>query len=488
MAAENPIKNHWLNDDTESVSDYQKAAEGLSLFFSRQSLSADALGALFDFAKEKKVKEGICSLFSANSDTSVSNSGVYSSHVLMRQSFFSEQASKSHEWALFFSWLKALSSSRLPIENSPEIKDVIHLGIGGSFLGPDFLKQAIPAKNNNIKLHFLPCSDEDTFNHTIQACDPRHTLVIAVSKSFKTQETIDNLELLKRWMGAVLSDDEIALRLLAITANSAEAMRYNILETHIIPLRKDLSGRFSVCSPVSLSVAALIGCEAFTEFMRGAFNMDQHAKMEDYANNLPIISACLEYRNVSELGIPTVVVLPYSRKLAGFVPYLQQLSMESLGKPLPIDSDTEKHACTGPIVWGAVGPDFQHSFQQLIMQGTHRISAEFIITKNSTRSQWQNAFAQAQLMQTGNGLTGPACIPGGHPSTTWCLDSLSPKNLGTLISAYEHKIQVQSILCGINCFDQPGVESGKVLSKSLSIRQDDQLDATTRLLSAHLES
>jgi len=368
------------------------------------------------------------------------------------------------------------------------ITDVIHIGIGGSDLGPRFVSVALQALHTpTLRVHFVANVDPNEIDDTLAALDPATTLIITASKSFATQETLANSRRARQWLTAAAGTRAIDNQLAAITANPAKAIAFGVGEQHIFPMWDWVGGRYSLWSAIGLPIAIAIGWQNFRQLLRGAESMDEHYRSAPFQANMPALLAMLECWYSDRWQAYSALVLPYSHRLRLFPAFLQQLSMESLGKSV----DRRGRAVaqqTGLVIWGEPGTNSQHSFMQLLHQGTRFIPVDFIGVINAERGGdlqhlqlFANCVSQSQALMTGKSLaaavaelrnTGmPAAdaqilaphkvLPGNRPSNTILLDALGPRQLGALIALYEHKVHVQSIVWDIDAFDQWGVELGK---------------------------
>ncbi len=380
--------------------------------------------------------------------------------------------------------------------------DVVHVGIGGSELGPKLCLEALthPRSTDTVRVHYVGNVDAHPVDHLIATLDPKRTVVCLVSKSFGTQETLTNGAILRRWLESSLGAELAATRLIAITANPARAVRYGIDETQVLPIWDWVGGRYSVWSAVSLSTMLALGYERFAEFLAGAEAMDLHFRMAPFARNVPVLMGLVGVWSRNVLGLPGHCVVPYDERLRHLPAFLQQLEMESNGKSVTPDGSQIGHA-TVPIIWGGVGSATQHAFFQALHQGELANVVEFIGAVQpahehdaSHQALMANMLAQSSALLHGRQTddTDPALraqreCPGDRPSTTILLPELTPFTLGLLLGAYEHKVFVQSVLWGNNAFDQWGVELGKQLADEILPLIEgrdipDGVDASTRML------
>lgn len=348
------------------------------------------------------------------------------------------------------------------------ITDIINIGIGGSDLGPRFCLSALTQyASSELTYHFISDIDPDGFKQTIQSLQPETTLFIIASKSFTTQETLYNAKKAMEWIG----EQHIAKHFIAITAQTNKAHALGI-ET-VLPIWDWIGGRYSLCSAINLITAIAIGFDAFQALLSGANSMDNHFHDTPFAHNLPVILALLGVWNNNFLHRHNLLILTYSRSLEQFVPFIQQLDMESNGKCTDIQGRQVNHS-TGPLIWGGLGNQAQHSYYQLLCQGTHRVAADFI-SLNTLNGELINDLCTAKIRVLTNGVLAPD-NPIEHISPNLPLNHIQIKNndpfsIGALIALYEHKVFVQSVIWNINPFDQPGVESAKRFRASDCIKE-----------------
>lgn len=353
--------------------------------------------------------------------------------------------------------------------------DVVNLGTGGSDLGPRLAVSALrPYASRHVKLHFVANADPADLEDTLQVIDPDSAVFIVTSKSFSTVETMANAERARTWLRARLpSGETVSDRFIAVTANSDAALAWGIHPDSILPMWEWVGGRYSLWSTAGLALAIAIGAEHFDEMLSGARLMDEHFRTTSGTDNMPFVMAALSVWNSTFNGAETLAILPYCHQLRELAAFLQQLQMESNGKR--VDSNgTEVDYATSPILWGAAGTVGQHSFHQLLHQGTHSVPCDFIVAVNGNgdtdaqRMLVANAFAQAATLMGGAKSTDPHKVhPGNQPSSTILMNRLTPSSLGQLLALYEHKVFSESVLLDINPFDQWGVELGKTVAKAL---------------------
>jgi glucose-6-phosphate isomerase len=353
------------------------------------------------------------------------------------------------------------------------ITDVIHVGIGGSDFGPRLAIAALSPIADGPRVHFVANVDPDDLSDALARCRPQTTLVVVISKTFTTIETLTNAEGARAWLGEALGAD-LSRHMVAVSNNVSAARAFGVDEANILPMSESVGGRFSVWSAVGLSVMLAIGPDGFADFLGGAAAMDEHFRAAPLEANAPVLMALMGVWYTNFWGAQSHGVLAYSRRLALLPDYLQQLEMESNGKRVDREGRTVGYA-TAPVLFGNVGANSQHSFHQLLHQGTHLVPLDFVLVRRPGAPQpYQRillASALAQAAALTHGATTPGHpekdYPGNAPSTTIVLPALTPATLGALIALYEHKVFVQGVLWHINSFDQMGVELGKQIAKTL---------------------
>lgn len=377
------------------------------------------------------------------------------------------------------------------VRKDTRFTDVVLLGVGGSYLGPKMVCRALQhLHSTHLRIHFVSNVDAHAMHDTMQQLPAKSTLFIVASKSFGTLETLTNARLAKSWLEQ--HQCAIAQHMVALTANAEAATEFGITTT--LPFWDWVGGRFSIWSAIGLPVAISIGADAFTEFLHGAQDMDIHFYRTPLECNVPIQLALLDVWYRSIMGLSSRCTVPYMYQLDYFVPYLQQLEMESNGKTVTQNGVPTVQATQG-IVFGEVGSDSQHAFFQLLHQGSKPVPLEIIAAARAHhphaaqhRLLLANALAQARSLAIGeaNDEEPHKHFSGNKPSTFMLLDTLSPESLGALIALYEHRTFVSGVLWDINSFDQYGVELGKTLAKDITPRlesgETDGLDASTAQL------
>ncbi len=475
-------------------------AAGLYLDLSKQAWSAEGFEAAIDLARACDVEGRRAALFAGEAVNNTEGRAVL--HPALRAAddadFRALGEAVSEEVA---ETRRAMARFATDIGSGAEtggtkqpFQAIVHIGIGGSDLGPRLLWDALRPLEPTIDLRFVANIDPRDMAEALAGLDPETTLVVVVSKTFTTQETLANAELAKAWLAASLSPRRMARHLVGVTAAPEKAEAFGCGRT--FGFRDWVGGRYSLWSAVSLSVAVALGWDVFERVLDGARAMDRHFLEADLERNAPVLLALAQVFNVEGLGRHARTVAPYAHGLRRLPAFLQQLEMESNGKRVKRDGSPVDTA-TGPVVFGEPGTNGQHAFFQQIHQGPQVIPAEFIVVAHTSEAAvderegdaplWSNALAQAQALMVGkteaearsemlaggvaageaDRLAPHRAFPGNRPSTTILMDALTPEAVGSLIALYEHKTFVEGVIQDINSFDQWGVELGKVLARAL---------------------
>jgi len=375
------------------------------------------------------------------------------------------------------------------------ITDIVNIGIGGSDLGPKMVCQALePYKRPGIRVHFVSNVDGTQIEQTLKDLNPATSLFIVVSKTFTTQETMTNAQTAKRWfLEQGQSAADVSRHFVAVSTNRQDVEAFGISAENMFGFWDWVGGRYSLWSSVGLSIMLMIGERHFNELLQGAHEMDRHFAEQPLEQNMPVILALIGYWYRRFFNTSSQVILPYDHHLRALPAYLQQAEMESNGKSVGRDGQPVSYG-TAPVLWGDTGINGQHSFYQLLHQGTDMIPVDFIATvqiHNQLQSHQDiltsNVIAQSEALMRGrtreetlqmlspkgelsdeDAIRLPHMVfEGNRPSNTMMLTRLTPRSLGTLIALYEHKIFVQGVLWNLNSFDQWGVELGKQLARNI---------------------
>ncbi len=370
------------------------------------------------------------------------------------------------------------------------IKDIISIGIGGSDLGPQMIYNALNDGKHPVNIHFVSNIDAEDIERALQKCEPETTLFITISKSFGTQETLTNSLTARNWLVEKLSHKvDISNHFIAVTANIDTAQEFGIQTDNIYPMWSWVNGRFSLWSAVGLPLAIGLGFNQFKELLNGAHKIDNHFKTAPFEQNIPVLMALIGIWNRNFLKFSSHAILPYVHKLSLFPAYLQQLEMESNGKQTDLDGHKIKDYETGPVLFGEAGTNGQHSFYQMLHQGSDITACDFIgvIQADHTHQNHHNILnahmlAQGQAMMQGknNPDNQHRQFDGNRPSMALLLDKLDAEHLGMLIALYEHNVLVQGHIWNINSFDQYGVELGKIMANDILENHLSSLDTSTK--------
>jgi glucose-6-phosphate isomerase len=353
------------------------------------------------------------------------------------------------------------------------IRHVLHIGIGGSALGPDLLVDALGRDSDRYDVAIVSNVDGVALEEVFKRFDPAATLLVVASKTFTTTETMLNATSALQWMTEHGVEDPYG-RVIALTANPAKAVEWGVDETRILSFAESVGGRYSLWSTIGFPAALGLGWDAFEELLEGAAEMDRHFRLTDLAQNAPALAAFADLYYTQVRHAETRAPFAYDERLRLLPSYLQQLEMESNGKGVTVDGRPVGRP-TAAITWGGVGTDAQHAVFQLLHQGTHLVPVEFIavvepgdvLSDEHHRQLLLNAFAQGAALMKGKTVDDPArSYSGDRPSSTILLETLDPRTLGALIAFYEHRVFVNGVLLGINSFDQFGVELGKEMAKA----------------------
>ena len=387
------------------------------------------------------------------------------------------------------------------------ITDIVNIGIGGSDLGPVMVTEALkPYAQEGLRVHFVSNVDGTHMVETLKGLHRETTLFVIVSKTFTTQETITNAKTARDWfLTRGGTREAVARHFVAVSTNARAVASFGIDTNNMFEFWDWVGGRYSLWSSVGLSIALYIGMDHFEELLAGAYAMDEHFRSAPFAENIPVILALLGIWYNNFMHADSHAILPYDQYMHRFPAYFQQGDMESNGKRVTRDGEPVDYS-TGPIIWGEPGTNGQHAFYQLIHQGTKLVPCDFLApveTQNPVGEHHQmllsNFFAQTEALMRGKTeeevrselqaqgmsetdidmLLPHKVFPGNRPSNSIMFHKLTPHTLGMLIAMYEHKIFVQSVIWGVNAFDQWGVELGKQLARSILAELEGSEPVTT---------
>lgn len=454
--------------------------ENLNLFvdFSKQHIDLEAINILLDAANYCELNNKIQDLFNGEKINITENKKAW--HVALRV-----PEPENDVVAV----LQKMGDFSQKLYNN-NCDNILCLGIGGSYLGPMMVLQALDKYTHElakkIKFHFIANIDRDTIDNILNRLDPGKTIVIINSKSFTTAETMLNAKIIIDWFKEKLSDNHINIyqtKIFAVTCNINKAIEFGIDSENIFPFWDWVGGRYSVWSAVGLPIVIKLGLENFKKFLRGAYLVDEHFRNVDFSKNIPVLMAIISIWNINFMQYKSLAVIPYLDVLEQFPSYLQQLVMESNGKTIDLQNNQIDYD-SAEIIWGGVGCGVQHSFMQMLHQGSQIVPVDFLVAVNNREFLVANCLAQSQALMQGTNHTlnevkllhreldkFKQCF-GNRPSSTILFRNLTPEVLGGLIALYEHKTFVQGVMWNINSFDQYGVELGKNLANEVLMQLD----------------
>jgi glucose-6-phosphate isomerase len=500
-----------LRHENDRFDRFSRSFDGLLLDFSRTAIDDRVFATLIGLAAAGGLEAERERLFRGEEINLTEHRAVL--HPLWRERKFAGllEAGEARELGEASQRMRgiaaSLSGGRLPGDSgAPRIKHIVHIGIGGSLLGPRLLCQAFPPAGACPQIHFLSSVDALDRERLLERIDPQETAVILVSKSFTTSEVLLHARRIRDWQLAVLERSEGDRRLFAVTAVAARAQAFGVPAAHVLQMGEWTGGRFSVWSPVGVTAAVTMGPDGFDAFLRGGAAMDRHFRDAPLADNLPVILGMLSVWHRNVCGYTVRGLIPYDSRLAGLPGWLQQVEMESNGKSVDL-AGRPVGLATAPVVIGDCGTDAQHALFQAFHQGTGIVPLDFIgvLRPEHADSEAQqmllsHMLAQATALAVGRdreqalalmrrqgvsaaeleAMLPHRLMPGNRPSIVLLLDRLDPESMGKLLALYEHMVFVESVIWRINAFDQWGVELGKLLADAIQpvlAGQGDELPA-----------
>ncbi|MGH8373091.1 MAG: glucose-6-phosphate isomerase [Gammaproteobacteria bacterium] len=487
---------HLFKTQSSRPQEFSLELPGLLFDYSRNLITSDILHRLLELAEACDLSDWRQRLFDGEPVNNTEQQAAL--HSLLRadpadvpSDLVAEFAEVRATRQRIREFATAIRNGSLRSVSGEMFTDVINIGIGGSHLGPELVIEALTPTTGTVpRVHFLSNIDPEHSARLLARLDQARTLVIVVSKTFTTQETLANADVVRAWMRDALGEEAIRGQFMAVSAAPKRAIEFGITAEKVLEFQNWVGGRYSLWSAAGLSIAIALGAEAFDTLLAGAARMDRHFREASFAMNMPVLTALIGVWYSGFLDAQSRAVIPYRHGLRLLPDYLQQLEMESNGKGVQRDGAVLESA-TAPVVWGDVGTNAQHAFFQLLHQGTPFVPVEFIAVldagDNDRRLQdmlLANCFAQAEALMRGRsetearkelaaqGINGERLallakhktFSGNRPSSLLLLDKLDAGTLGMLIALYEHKTFVQSCVWGINPFDQMGVELGKQLA------------------------
>jgi len=494
-------------DDPDRCKRFAREAVGLFVDFSKHRITEETLRLLITLAHESGLSERINALFSGEKINITENRPAL--HIALRapksQKIYAEGRNIVPDVHVVLKKMEDFCSrlrrGQWKGHTGKRIRNILNIGIGGSDLGPVMAYEALRHySDRGLHFRFISNVDGTDFAEATIDLNQEETLFIVSSKTFTTQETMMNAQTARQWILSKLKDKRaIASHFVAVSTNAREVAKFGIDTSNMFEFWDWVGGRYSMDSAIGLSTMIAIGPDNFYQMISGFHALDEHFRTTPFEKNVPVIMGLLSVWYSNFFNARTMAVLPYSQYLKRFPAYLQQLAMESNGKSATLDGTIVNYQ-TSPVLWGEPGTNGQHSFYQLIHQGTQLIPCDFIgfcQTPNSLRNHHDllmaNLFAQSEALAFGKSVDevladgtpawlAPHRVFGGNrPSTTILADRLTPESLGKLVALYEHSVFTQGVIWRINPFDQWGVELGKVLAKHIS----DELSSSANLRLRH---
>ncbi|MEM6381587.1 MAG: glucose-6-phosphate isomerase [Pseudomonadota bacterium] len=520
-----------FSQDVHRFERFSCQTAGLLIDWSKEKLDEEAWQALLDLAKAADLEQARDAMLTGEPINSTEGRAVL--HTALRTGD-GISSPKGGGWApaavrqeisderdRFLAFAEQVREGAVAACDGAPFTDVVNIGIGGSDLGPAMASRALAPFCDGPNVHFIANVDGADAVDTLRSLDPARTLVLVASKTFTTLETLTNSRSVRAWLEASVGE-KVGSHLAALSTNLDATTAFGIAPERVFCFWDYVGGRYSLWSAIGLALAIAIGRTRFMEMLAGAHALDVHFAQAPLDANLPVILGLIGIWRRNGMGLSAHAVIPYEERLARFPAYLQQLDMESNGKAVRRDG-TPVSDRTGMLVFGEPGTNAQHSFFQLCHQGTDIVAMDVLLGRHSVgelvegrgaehhRNLVANALAQTRALAFGRtqsetreqmetegasgsevaALSAHKSFPGDRPSTTILYDQLDPATLGRLIALYEHKVFVESVLWGINAFDQWGVELGKVMAKSITPALDDPhkagaFDASTKGLIAAL--
>jgi len=479
---------------------FAREAVGLYLDFSRQRIDGDGLRLLTGLADAAGLRARIAAMWAGEAINTTENRAVL--HTALRipaassdtpgGAAIAREVLDERERMLKFA--SAVRDGAIRGSGGAPFATVVNIGIGGSDLGPAMAVEALhPLTRGAPSVRFVSNVDGTDLANVLESADPARTLFIVASKTFTTQETQANARSARAWLAHSLGEAAVPAHFAAVSTNAQAMDAFGVNPNYRFMMWDWVGGRYSLWSSIGVSLAIAIGREAFLEMLAGAHALDEHFRSEPWDRNLPVLMGLLGIWNINFLELPTLAVLPYDGRLRRFPAYLQQLEMESNGKSVNLAGEQVTHS-TAPVIWGEPGNNAQHSFFQMLHQGTPRAALDFLLPAQSSSGNPEqaqlavaNCLAQADAFAFGytkeqavTELTArkldPARIEllarhkvhaGNRPVSIVAFQRLDARTLGSLIALYEHKVFTQSVVWGINAFDQWGVELGKKMCEEV---------------------
>ena len=498
------LKNLSISDlftlNPKRFEEFSTSIDDMILDYSKLHMNKDVLNTLFKLARVCDIEEKRDAMYRGDKINITENRAVL--HIALRNKLDNpiyvdnrdimqdvhDGLEKMEEFANGIRDGKILSSS------NESFTDIVNIGIGGSHLGPAMVTQALKPFHDGPNVHFVSNIDSSHITDVLADLNPKRTLILIASKTFTTIETMTNAKTALTWMKDAVGEQNVSEHFAAISTALEKTKDFGIKDNRVFGYWDWVGGRYSIWSSIGLGVMIAIGTKNFDEFLDGAYEMDQHFKNAPLEENMPVLLGLIGIWHINICEYPTRAILPYDQRLSSFPSYIQQLDMESNGKSIS-SSGEMLYEKTGAIVWGDAGTNSQHSFFQLLHQGSQIVPCEFMLGVNKSESNMKehndlliaNCLAQSQALMAGRrvdevirvlekrGVSHEESIRlaphrqfnGNRPSSTLLYKKLDPKTLGKIIALYEHRVFVEGIIWGVDSFDQWGVELGKELATEM---------------------
>ncbi|MCG8358920.1 MAG: glucose-6-phosphate isomerase [Kiloniellales bacterium] len=486
-------------EDPERFERFSFGLDDLLVDFSKEKIDAGALAALLDLAREAGIEAKRDAMYAGEAINVTERRAVL--HPALRHGagdrvlVEGEDVVPAVERTLerFLAFAESVRDGRYSGVEGRPFSDVVNIGIGGSDLGPAMAARALAPDADGPRVHFVSNVDGAHLTDVLKPLDPAATLLVVASKTFTTAETMTNARSARAWLAEALGEAATGRHMAAVSTNLEATAAFGIDDARVFGFWDWVGGRYSLWSAIGLTLAIAVGAERFRAFLAGARAMDAHFRSAPLERNLPVLLGMIGIWRRNLMGWPSVALIPYDQRLARFPAYVQQLDMESNGKRVT-RGGTPVARASGPIVWGEPGTNAQHSFFQLLHQGSDVVPVDFIVAAQPRERLGAhhamllaNCLAQSEALAFGkpeaevraemaaegrpaaeiDRLAPHRSFPGDRPSTTIVYRRLDPAALGRLIALYEHKVFVQAAVWDVNAFDQWGVELGKRLAEDL---------------------
>ena len=511
------LKNLSISDlftlNPKRFEEFSTSIDDMILDYSKLHMNKDVLNTLFKLARVCDVEEKRDAMYRGDKINITENRAVL--HIALRNKLDNpiyvdnrdimqdvhDGLEKMEEFANGIRDGKILSSS------NESFTDIVNIGIGGSHLGPAMVTQALKPFHDGPNVHFVSNIDSSHITDVLADLNPKRTLILIASKTFTTIETMTNAKTALTWMKDAVGEQNVSEHFAAISTALEKTKDFGIKDNRVFGYWDWVGGRYSIWSSIGLGVMIAIGTKNFAEFLDGAYEMDQHFKNAPLEENMPVLLGLIGIWHINICEYPTRAILPYDQRLSSFPSYIQQLDMESNGKSIS-SSGEMLYEKTGAIVWGDAGTNSQHSFFQLLHQGSQIVPCEFMLGVNKSESNMKehndlliaNCLAQSQALMAGRrveevirvlekrGVSHEESIRlaphrqfnGNRPSSTLLYKKLDPKTLGKIIALYEHRVFVEGITWNLDSFDQWGVELGKELASDMLTYLDESSDSKNK--------